>query len=454
MRIRHLDSERGDIEYIYDGNSVLEEVQNNSNTLVAHYRYADRLLSLTTPGTTQYYHYSSLGTTANLTDPAGNTVISYRTDPYGEITKQEGNSVNRQVFTGQEHDELTGLIYFGARFYDPDIGRFITQDSYLGEPGTPPSLHRYLYAYGIPTVCIDPDGRAAYLASAKEFDDYGAELYQSGNKVGAAAVALLSATYRVGTGFFTLGLFDEANDAITTTDTYGDAARQFGSSVANTAQEVAQEYVEEGIVTGTATVAGKVACGRMRQACDTVIEAGKKAYDKIDSKLTKESDSSFETETIPDDSVGAMRVRGSKVETEVEIRDGHNKKFGRSGNLNEDINARGGINTGGIKSDKQLKADAKAIHATVERGRAYNGTTVAVGDFDGELIYTVNKNKTNPDMRELAESLGYERKHGKQFTAENQTDAEQIMLNWAESEGKVGQSKSARIAPSRPACGT
>ena len=45
MRIRHLGSERGDIEYLYDGQSILEEVQNNTSNLVAHYRYADRLIS-------------------------------------------------------------------------------------------------------------------------------------------------------------------------------------------------------------------------------------------------------------------------------------------------------------------------------------------------------------------------------------------------------------------------
>ena len=161
MRIRHLGSERGDIEYLYDDRSILEERINNTSTLVAHYRYADRLVSLTTPTDTQYYHYASLGTTANLTDPQGQIAMAYRTDPYGEITKQEGNSVNRQVFTGQEHDENTGLIYFGARFYDPDVGRFINQDTYLGESSTPPSLHRYLYAYANPTVWVDLDGNLA-----------------------------------------------------------------------------------------------------------------------------------------------------------------------------------------------------------------------------------------------------------------------------------------------------
>lgn len=169
MRIRHLGSERGNVEYIYDDRSILEEVTNNTSNLIAHYRYADRLLSLTTPSETQYYHYASLGTVANLTAPNGSPKVSYRTDPYGEITQQEGESVNRQVFTGQEHDEQTGLIYFGARFYDPDTARFITQDTYLGEPGTPPSLHRYLYAYGNPTVWVDPTGNVPVLDPAGEY---------------------------------------------------------------------------------------------------------------------------------------------------------------------------------------------------------------------------------------------------------------------------------------------
>lgn len=287
LRIRHLGSERGDIEYLYDGQAVLEEVVNHTQSLVAHYRYADRLLSLTTPSDTQYYHFAALGTTANLTDETGAVEKSYRVDPYGEITREAGASVNRQVFTGQEHDEQTGLIYFGARYYDPDTARFMTQDSYLGQLGTPPSLNRYLYAYGNPTVYVDLTGYAALLASGQEFDDFGYELYEQGKPVQAGLVAIGSAFYKVGTGFFTLGLFDEANDAITTTDTYYDAANQFGASVANTVEEVAQEYVEEGVVAGTATVAGKLACGRWRQVCDKAIETGKNVYDKLNTDVTE-----------------------------------------------------------------------------------------------------------------------------------------------------------------------
>lgn len=72
------------------------------------------------------------------------------------------------MFTGQEHDEKTGLIYFGARFYDPDTARFINQDSYLGKSNTPPSLHRYLYAYSNPTVWVDPTGFSSESVVAKQ----------------------------------------------------------------------------------------------------------------------------------------------------------------------------------------------------------------------------------------------------------------------------------------------
>ncbi|WP_432822320.1 RHS repeat-associated core domain-containing protein [Trichloromonas sp.] len=155
MRVRHYGSERGDVDYFYDDGAVLEE--RTAGGLLAHYRYGDRLLSLDAPvdGGVQYYHHDALRSTVNLTDSAGSTKVSYTLDPWGHIRSQVGSSVNRQVFTGQEHDENTGLIYFGARYYDPDTARFISQDSYLGEVGTPPSLHRYLYAYSNPTVWVD-----------------------------------------------------------------------------------------------------------------------------------------------------------------------------------------------------------------------------------------------------------------------------------------------------------
>ena len=168
QRIRYLLSSRGDVEYFYDGQSVIFEKNITTGNPIARYIFGSQLLSLTTPEGIQYYHFDGLNSTVNLTDEFGNNKVSYNLDPWGHIKEQVGESVNRQIFTGQEHDSKTGLIYFGARYYDPDLPRFINQDSYLGEIVTPPSLNRYTYAYHRPTVYYDPNGHIAWLADLRD----------------------------------------------------------------------------------------------------------------------------------------------------------------------------------------------------------------------------------------------------------------------------------------------
>ncbi|OGU23908.1 MAG: hypothetical protein A2X85_12295 [Geobacteraceae bacterium GWF2_54_21] len=158
-RIRQNNSDRGDVEYLYDGTAVIEE--RNAGGLLAHYRYANKLYSLFDGTQNLYYHLDALGSTTDLTDDGGATKASYFLNPWGMIVDSIGSSVNRRVFTGKEIDQNTGLVYFGARYYDPDTARFTTQDTYLGEQNTPPSLHRFLYAYSNPTVYIDLEGYAS-----------------------------------------------------------------------------------------------------------------------------------------------------------------------------------------------------------------------------------------------------------------------------------------------------
>lgn len=231
LRVRHKNSERGNVNYYYDGNSVLEERSADTDTLLAHYRYADRLLSLDTGAEVQYYLNDALGSTVNLTTDVGSVKVSYWLDPYGEIRKQEGSSVNRMVFTGQEHDEKTGLIYFGARYYDPDTARFITQDSYLGEQGTPPSLDRYLYAYSNPTVYIDWMG---YL-SWKDFviNPAGASMEAAGIGLGYLGEKVDQGVDKYAPGAFMTGAATVAKTGI-----------MVAKGIADTPKDIAKQSVE------------------------------------------------------------------------------------------------------------------------------------------------------------------------------------------------------------------
>jgi len=167
MRIRHKYSERGNINYFYDDTAVIEERNDTNNNFLARYHYSDRLICLQQSNfKNQYYHQDALGSTTNLSTDDGEIKVRYKLNPWGKITEQKGESNNRQVFTGQEHDENTGLIYFGARYYDEDTGRFYSRDKYIGKLIIPPSLHKYQYAYQNPTAYIDPDGNIVFSATA------------------------------------------------------------------------------------------------------------------------------------------------------------------------------------------------------------------------------------------------------------------------------------------------
>ena len=156
-----------DISTFWDGRSPLEERDPMTGAAVAHYRYADRLLSMTEAGSEpQYYHHDGLRNTMALTRaPAvpGTPEITatYRTDLFGQIREQTRSSHNRNIYAGHENDEETGLVYMKSRYYDPALGRFLTQDTYLGQQTDAPSLNRYTYARGNPGSYWDPDGHAS-----------------------------------------------------------------------------------------------------------------------------------------------------------------------------------------------------------------------------------------------------------------------------------------------------
>lgn len=159
----------GVVRYVYDEKSVLVQTDAAGQT-IAKYEYGpDRLLSLThaTEGR-QFYLFDALGSVVDLTTPLGTVQVRYQYDAWGNFRAQVGDSWNDFTFTGHEKDQETGLYYFKARFYDPDLGRFISQDPYLGDIDTPPSLHRYLYAYANPTVYIDLYG---YYSWSEFWDD-------------------------------------------------------------------------------------------------------------------------------------------------------------------------------------------------------------------------------------------------------------------------------------------
>ena len=74
---------------------------------------------------------------------------------------QWGSLPTTYNYTGQRLDGSTGLLYYGARYYDPALMRFVQADTLVPEPGNPQALNRYAYVYNNPLKYTDPTGHCA-----------------------------------------------------------------------------------------------------------------------------------------------------------------------------------------------------------------------------------------------------------------------------------------------------
>jgi len=96
---------------------------------------------------------AGLGSTS-VTSGAQSGDIKYF--PYGAT--RSGAVSTTYKFTGQRLDDSTGLYYYGARYYDAAIGRFVQADSIVPSPGNPQALNRYSYVYNNPLRYTDSTG--------------------------------------------------------------------------------------------------------------------------------------------------------------------------------------------------------------------------------------------------------------------------------------------------------
>ena len=108
------------------------------------------------PTANTYLHQDALGST-RLVMPASMTPsFDANYVPYGMNYAMAGEEAFQ--YTGKLLDEATGLYYEGARYYDPETGRFITEDSVVGSTSDPQSLNRYVYARDNPMKIVDMNG--------------------------------------------------------------------------------------------------------------------------------------------------------------------------------------------------------------------------------------------------------------------------------------------------------
>ena len=114
-------------------------------------------------GEVTYIHGDHLGSTSLMTDESGKVVRTTQYHPYGATYATAGTRDTAWKFTGQKEDANTGLYYYNARYYDPQLGIFLTADTITRNPYDPQSLSRYIYCRNNPVIYTDPNGHFFFL---------------------------------------------------------------------------------------------------------------------------------------------------------------------------------------------------------------------------------------------------------------------------------------------------
>lgn len=112
-----------------------------------------------------YLHTDALGSPIAASDANGQLLWKEDYHPYGEPIRWETND-QKQLYTAQPYDDDLKLSYYGARWYDPAIGRFMGVDPAAVDPENIYSFNRYAYANNNPYKFVDPDGRLATFINA------------------------------------------------------------------------------------------------------------------------------------------------------------------------------------------------------------------------------------------------------------------------------------------------
>jgi RHS repeat-associated protein len=122
-------------KYLVDPNGFLPQViaeMDGAYNITSYYVYdgIGLVAKMTPSGSIYFYHYNGSGNTIAMTDSSGSMVNKYAYDEFGNLVNLQESVPNPFLFVGQYGvmDDDNGLLYMRARYYDPQVGRFINKD--------------------------------------------------------------------------------------------------------------------------------------------------------------------------------------------------------------------------------------------------------------------------------------------------------------------------------------
>lgn len=167
--------EDGMVSYTTGADTGEKLIQNLSG-LEDNVIYAERKVTGTDGTASAYqdflYTKDIQGSTSSILNKDTKGELSYEYDDFGETSIHGSSALKNEIcYTGGIYDESTGLYYLNARYYDPENGRFLTEDTYRGEVNDPDTLHLYAYCKNNPINYVDPSGHSC-ISSKLTLVDY------------------------------------------------------------------------------------------------------------------------------------------------------------------------------------------------------------------------------------------------------------------------------------------
>jgi RHS repeat-associated protein len=145
------DDQRHHDNYVYDELNPVQE--KNGGTVTANLS-TDEFFTRTDGVGSRALLPDALGSTVALGDNIGTLQTQYTYEPFGVASQTGAASTNSYKYTGRE-DDGTGLFYYRARYYQPRLQRFISEDPIAFQSG---DINFYAYVLNNPNKYVDPDG--------------------------------------------------------------------------------------------------------------------------------------------------------------------------------------------------------------------------------------------------------------------------------------------------------
>jgi RHS repeat-associated protein len=268
-RIIEVDDGENTSTFVYDGNGnrvkkteggetilyVNKYYEKNLTTgeVTTYYYHGGKLVAMCQDTELKYVHQDHLTSTSVMTDNSGNELGTVKYFPFGAT--RSGSVPTDKKFTGKRLDE-TGLYYYGARYYDANIGRFISADTMITDFTNPQTLNRYSYCLNNPLKYTDPSGHGIFddiVEKAKKIIKSAGDAFKTGYN---AAKSWVSSTYQSAASNvqstyqgFTSTMSNAGNSAI-------DALVNFGKSLVEGAAAKCEPSLQANKAAGDSGVGG------------------------------------------------------------------------------------------------------------------------------------------------------------------------------------------------------